>query len=131
MEQYFRAVAAVLITVILVLCLRKNQTGIGELLSLLVCGMVIVCAASYIKPVLNFVDTIQHMSMVDSQMLKTLFKVVGVSVTAEITELICSDSGNSALGKTLQFLASAVVICISIPLMESLLELIEGVLSEL
>jgi stage III sporulation protein AD len=93
--------------------------------------MVIVCAASYIKPVLNFVDTIQRMSMVDSQMLKTLFKVVGVSVTAEITELICSDSGNSALGKTLQFLASAVVICISIPLMESLLELIEGVLSEL
>lgn len=131
MEHYFQAVAAVLMTVILVLCLRKNQSGIGEMLSLLVCAMVIVCASSYIEPVINFADRIQQLGMVDSQMLKILFKVVGVCVTAEITELLCNDSGNAALGKTIQFLASAVVICMSLPLLESLLELIEGVLNEL
>lgn len=131
MEQYFQAVAAVLLAVILVLCLKKSQTGIGELLSLLVCGMVILSAVAYIKPVMEFVETVQRMSMVDSQMLNILFKVVGVTITAEIAELICSDSGNSAMGKTLQFLASAVVVWLSIPLMASLLELIEGVLSDL
>lgn len=131
MEQYFQAVAAVLLAVILVLCLKQSQTGIGHLLSLLVCGMVVISAAAYIKPVVDFVHTVQRMSMVDSGMLNILFKVVGVSITAEIAELICSDSGNSAMGKTVQFLASAVVVWLSIPLMSSLLELIEGVLSDL
>lgn len=131
MEQYFQAVAAVLLAVILVLCLKQSQTGIGQLLSLLVCGMVVISAVAYIKPVVDFVHTVQRMSMVDSGMLNILFKVVGVSITAEIAELICSDSGNSAMGKTVQLLASAVVVWLSIPLMSSLLELIEGVLSDL
>lgn len=131
MDQFLQVVAAVLLAVILVLCLKQSQTGIGQLLSLLVCGMVIISAAAYIKPVIEFVNSVQRMSMVDSGMLNILFKVVGVSVTAEIAELICSDSGNSAMGKTVQFMASAVVVWLSIPLMSSLLELIEGVLSDL
>lgn len=131
MEQFLQVVAAVLLTVILVLCLKQSQTGIGQLLSILVCGMVIISAAAYIKPIVDFVRTVQQMSMVDSGMLNILFKVVGVSITAEIAELICSDSGNSAMGKTVQFLASAVVVWLSVPLMSSLLELIEGVLSDL
>ena len=131
MDHFLLVVAAVLLAVILVLCLKQNQTGIGQLLSLLVCGMVIISAAAYIKPVIEFVNSVQRMSMVDSGMLNILFKVVGVSVTAEIAELICSDSGNSAMGKTVQFMASAVVVWLSIPLMSSLLELIEGVLSDL
>lgn len=131
MDHFLQVVAAVLLAVILVLCLKQNQTGIGQLLSLLVCGMVIISAAVYIKPVIEFVNSVQRMSMVDSGMLNILFKVVGVSVTAEIAELICSDSGNSAMGKTVQFMASAVVVWLSIPLMSSLLELIEGVLSDL
>lgn len=131
MDHFLLVVAAVLLAVILVLCLKQSQTGIGQLLSLLVCGMVIISAAAYIKPVVEFVNSVQRMSMVDSGMLNILFKVVGVSVTAEIAELICSDSGNSAMGKTVQFMASAVVVWLSIPLMSSLLELIEGVLSDL
>lgn len=131
MDHFLQVVAAVLLAVILVLCLKQSQTGIGQLLSLLVCGMVIISAAAYIKPVIEFVNSVQRMSMVDSGMLNILFKVVGVSVTAEIAELICSDSGNSAMGKTVQFMASAVVVWLSIPLMSSLLELIEGVLSDL
>ena len=131
MDHFLQVLAAVLLAVILVLCLKQSQTGIGQLLSLLVCGMVIISAAAYIKPVIEFVNSVQRMSMVDSGMLNILFKVVGVSVTAEIAELICSDSGNSAMGKTVQFMASAVVVWLSIPLMSSLLELIEGVLSDL
>ena len=131
MDHFLQVVAAVLLAVILVLCLKQSQTGTGQLLSLLVCGMVIISAAAYIKPVIEFVNSVQRMSMVDSGMLNILFKVVGVSVTAEIAELICSDSGNSAMGKTVQFMASAVVVWLSIPLMSSLLELIEGVLSDL
>lgn len=131
MEQYFQAVAAVLLAVILVLVLRNGNRGIGELLSLLVCGMVITLAVGYIQPIVEFIQTVQNFAALDSGMLKILLKAVGISVTAEIAALLCDDSGSSAMGKTLQFLATAVIMCLSIPMLTELLELIEGILGGL
>lgn len=131
MEQFFRAVALVLLAVILVLILRGSSKGIGELLSLLVCCMVAAASIGYIEPVVSFVRSIQALSGLDSQLIKALLKVVGISVTAEIASLICDDAGNSAMGKALQFMATAVIICISLPMLTSLLQLIEGILKRL
>ena len=128
MEQYFQAVATVLLAVILMLCLKKSQTGIGELISIFVCSVLAILAISYLKPVIEFIQSIQRLNMMENQLLKTVFKVVGICVIAEIVELICIDSGNSAMGKALQLLSSAVVVWLAIPLMTSFLELIEGVL---
>ena len=128
MEHFFQAAAAVLLAVILMLCLKKSQTGIGEMISIFVCGVLAILAISYLKPVIEFIQSIQRLNMMDNQLLKTVFKVVGICVIAEIVELICIDSGNSAMGKALQLLSSAVVVWLAIPLMTSFLELIEGVL---
>ena len=128
MEHFFQAAAAVLLAVILMLCLKKSQTGIGELISIFVCSVLAILAISYLKPVIEFIQSIQRLNMMDNQLLKTVFKVVGICVIAEIVELICIDSGNSAMGKALQLLSSAVVVWLAIPLMTSFLELIEGVL---
>lgn len=128
MEHFFQAAAAVLLAVILMLCLKKSQTGIGEMISIFVCSVLAILAISYLKPVIEFIQSIQRLNMMDNQLLKTAFKVVGICVIAEIVELICIDSGNSAMGKALQLLSSAVVVWLAIPLMTSFLELIEGVL---
>ena len=129
MEHFFQALAAVLLSVILVLILRSCDKGIGELLSILVCGMVIMIALRYIQPLIDFIDSVQNLVSLDGQMLKILLKSVGISITAEIAELICQDSGNGAMGKSLQILATAVIACLSIPMLTTLMELIEGVLS--
>lgn len=131
MEQFFRAVALVLLAVVFVLILKNSSKGIGELLSLLVCCMVMIAAVSYLEPVIAFVETVQDLSGLDGDMLKILLKVVGISVTAEIASLLCDDAGNSAMGKTLQILATAVILCLSLPMLTSLLRLIEGILKRI
>lgn len=131
MEQFFRAVALVLLAVVFVLILKNSSKGIGELLSLLVCCMVMMAAVSYLEPVIAFVETVQDLSGLDGDMLKILLKVVGISVTAEIAGLLCDDAGNSAMGKTLQILATAVILCLSLPMLTSLLRLIEGILKRI
>lgn len=129
MEHFFQAIGAVLIAVILILILRTSDRGIGELLSILVCGMVIVVALRYIQPLTDFLNSLQSIIKADSEMIKILLKSVGISITAEIAELICKDAGNSAMGKTVQILATAVIVCLSIPMLTALMELIKGVLS--
>lgn len=128
MVHFFQTVAAVLLAVILVLVLKKGGSGIGELLTLAVCAMVIIMALKYIGPIFDFIRSVEQMAVMDNQILKILLKSVGVSVTAEIAEMICNDAGNQAMGKTLQLFASVVVICICVPMMNELLELMEGIL---
>lgn len=131
MEQFFRVVALVLLAVVFVLILKNSNRGIGELLSLLVCCMVLMAAVNYLSPVIQFVESIQSISGLDGELLKILLKVVGISVTAEIASLLCEDAGNSAMGKTLQIFATAVILCLSLPMLTSLLQLIEGILKRI
>ena len=131
MIHFFQAVAAVLLAVTLVLVLKAGNPGIGGLLSVLTCGMVLIVALVNIQPIADFIYAVEAVAGLDNALVKTLFKIVSISITAEIAELICSDAGNHAMGKALQFLAPAVIICLSIPMITAFLELIEGILKGL
>lgn len=131
MNYFVQAVAAVLLASILVLILKQSGKGIGELLSILICVMVVAIAIVYLQPLRNFILTIKNMTALDGEMVTIIFKAVGISITAEITSLICEDSGCNALGKSVQLLASAVIVGLMIPMLTQLLNLIEGVLSGL
>ena len=131
MDTFYRAVAIVLISIILVVIVKKTNSEIGQLLSILVCGMVILAAINYLQPIMDFVHRLEQITKLDSNLIKIILKVVGVTTTAEIAELICADSGNQALGKSVQILASFVIIVIAIPLFTALLDLIEEVITRL
>lgn len=131
MEQFFQAAALVLLAVVMILILKGDSGGIGQLLSVLACCMVVAGAIGYIRPVITFVNSMQDIMGSSGQFLTVLLKVVGVSVTAEIASLLCDDAGNSALGKGLQFLATAVILWLSLPILTSLIQLIEGILDRL
>lgn len=131
MDQFFRTIALALLAVVLGLILKDNAKGIGGLLTLLVCAIVLSAAIGYLQPVIEFIRSVQQISGLDSQMLKILLKVVGISVTGEIVSLLCEDSGNSAMGKSIQFLTAAAVIWISLPMLTAFLQLIKGILDHL
>ncbi len=131
MGSFFTAVAGVLLTVILILTLQKQGKETSLLLSVLACCMVGALAVSFLQPVMDFFAKLQAIGNLDSTMLQTLLKVVGISMTAEIAGLICADSGNGSLGKILQFLASAVILWLSIPMLTALLELVEDILGKI
>ena len=93
-----------------------------------VCCVVTISALSYLQPVLSFFTRLQTLGNLNTQLMETLVKSVAVSLLAEITAVICKDVGNAALGKTLQILASAVILWLSLPVFEEFLTLVETVL---
>lgn len=128
MEKFYAAAALVLLTVILILSLRKHNSEIAVLLSLFCCCLVAAVAVSFLTPILAFIRKLQQNILLDDQMLRILLKITGVAFTAEIAATVCADAGNSALAKTLQMLATAVILYLSLPMMEALLELVERIL---
>ena len=128
MDVFLKACAGVLVAVILILLLSKQGKDIGLLLIISVCCMVICAAYTFLQPVQDLISRLQTMGQLKSDTLTVLLKSVGIALLAEVTCLICTDAGNAALGKTLQFLSSAVIIWLSIPLLNELLELFENIL---
>ncbi len=131
MGYYLQTVGAVLLTAVLGLTLTNRGKEYGIVLTILVCCMVLVIAFTYLDPVLKFLQELKRLADLETEMLLTLLKVVGIALLGEMATLICNDAGNSSLGKTLQILGSAVILWIAIPIFRSLINLLQRILGEL
>ena len=131
MSTYLQVIAGALIAVILCLSLSRQSKDISLLLGIAVCCMVMIAAIAYLKPVLDFVEKLQAIGNLDGDVLKILLRSVGIGLLAELSALICTDSGNSALAKTIHILACGVILWLSLPLMTALIDLIQKILGEI
>lgn len=128
MEGFWQGAAGILIACILVLALGKQGKEAGLLLTLGVCCMGGVLALSYLRPVIDFIQQLAQVGQLDGGMLEILLKAVGIGLVGELASLICTDAGNSAMGKTIQLLSSATILWLSLPLLTQLLQLLEDIL---
>ncbi len=130
MAAFFQVAAGVLLTVILGIVVGKQSKDMTVLITVAACCMVLTVAAIYLQPVMEFVRKLQEVGKLDEDILQILLKAVGIGLIAELANLICADSGNAALGKAIQILATAVVLWLSLPLMNSLIDLVQKSMGE-
>lgn len=130
MVLFWKAAAGALITVVLGLALGKSR-DISMMLSLAACTMISILALTYLEPLLEFLRELETISQLQGDMLSILLKSAGIGLVAEIAAVICADAGNASLGKSLQFLGTGVILCLSLPILRTMLELIQKILGEL
>lgn len=131
MEDYVKVIGLVLVGVIICLVLSGHGKQFSALLTLATCAMVTIAALAYIRPVLDFFNRLQASGNWNNELFSVLIKVVGIGILSEIVSLICADSGNASMGKTLQFMTVSVILWLSLPLFEGLMELVEQLLGRL
>jgi len=131
MNIFIRAVAGVLITLILWISLGKQNKDFSILLTLAVCAMTFLVSVTFLRPLMQFVEKLQQLGDLDGDLISVVIKSVGIGTIAEICALICKDAGNESLGKALQFLSVTVILWISLPVFEKLLTLLDNILGSL
>ena len=128
MEIFLKAAAVVLLAVIMCLVIAKRDKDMALILASVACCIVITGALQYLQPVFQFLEKLQSLSGIDPDFFQILLKSVGIGLIAEIAALICADVGNAALGKSLQVMATTVILWLSLPLFNALLDLIQNIL---
>jgi stage III sporulation protein AD len=128
MNVFLKASAGAIITIVLYLTISKQNKDISVLVAIAGCCGILLAAISYLSPIIEFINRLQLKGGLDENLLRTVLKAVGIGIISEITSLICSDSGNAALGKALQFLSVALILWLSLPVFTQLLDLIEEIL---
>ena len=128
MEHVFKICAAVLIVCVISLVIEKKEKDMTILLTICTCCCACLFAASFLRPVVDFIHSLEHIAAVDTQSLRIVFKVVGISLIAEISTLICQDAGRSALGKAVQISATVMILWVCLPLFSKLMELVSKII---
>lgn len=131
MDVFIKAIIGVLIASIFCLVLSKHGKDMALLLTITVCCLVIAAAVSYLRPVIDFLHRLETLGQLNADMIGILLKAVGIGLLSEVAGLICTDAGNSSLGKALQVLSAAVILWLALPLFNELIELIEKLLGAL
>lgn len=131
MDIFLKATAGVLITALLSLVMGRNSTGISLLLTIFVCSLVVIAALSYFRPVVDLLHRLVQIGELGNDLLSILLKIVGISLISQIACFICMDTSNQTLGKALQIITTAAILCVCVPLLEQILQLIENVLGEI
>lgn len=130
MDIFFKASALGLIVSVLYQMVSGRNKEIGTLLIVLGSCGILITAVSYIEPIFAFIGKLQDLGNLNHEMLEILLKTVGIGLLSEIAVLVCNDMGNASMGKTLQVLATAVILWLSLPMLNSLLDLIGNLLGE-
>jgi stage III sporulation protein AD len=128
MSGYIQILAGVLIAVILCLVLSRQSKDIAVLLTIVVCVMVLIGLGAYLKPVLQLMQQLHAVSVIDGDLFQTIWKAIGIGLLGELVALVCEDAGYKALCRTVEILTTCVILWLSIPLMNGLLELVQQLL---
>ena len=128
MDLFWKASAAGLIATVLVMTLGKRDISLALMMA--ACCMIAAVGITYLEPVMDLLRQLEGMIQMEQGLLSVLLKAAGIGAVAEISSIICTDGGASSLGKTLQFLGSAAILCLSVPLFQSLLSLIQEILGQ-
>lgn len=128
MAGYFQAAGAVLIGLILVSVVSARDKSVSSLLSMGICAMVLLLGLNYLEPVVAFVQELEELGNLQPEMVRILLKVAGIGILSEITALLCADSGQASLGQSIKILSAGVILWLSLPVFQALLDLIGDIL---
>ena len=131
MGVFLKVIAGTLLAVVVSLILSRQSKDFSVILIICVCCMVSSVAVGFYKQIFQFIEKLEQSGNLNTELIQIILKSVGIALISEITILICADSGNSALGKVIQMMSSALIIWICIPLFTKLLEIVESILGYL
>lgn len=131
MDRFLQATAGVFAATVLWIILSKQGKEYALILSLGACCLVLLVAFRFFQPVVELLRRLESMGNLQPEWLNVMLKALGVGLIVEMSSLICADAGNAALSKTMQILGAIAVLWLSIPLINSLIELLQQILGGL
>lgn len=128
MENFWKTIALVLISVILCIAVGRQAKEFSVILAMLVFCIAALTAVSYLEPVFSLLSHLASMGNTQNDVLGILLKACGIALVSEFAGMVCADAGNNSLAKAVQLLGSTAILYITIPLVQMFLNLLQNLL---
>lgn len=117
-----------IIIVILALQLKNIKSEYSVVIMIVGCVIIFFYSISGIIKVVEIMKKIINDTGINDEQIIILLKIMGISYIAEFVSDIAKDSGYSALSNQIQIYGKITILVVSVPILESLINCINGLL---
>mgnify|MGYP000524228001 FL=1 len=117
-----------IIIVILALQLKNIKSEYSVVIMIVGCVIIFFYSVSGINKVVEILKKIINDTGINDEQIIILLKIMGISYIAEFVSDIAKDSGYSALSNQIQIYGKITILVVSVPILESLINCINGLL---
>lgn len=104
--------------------LDRRDRALSVALGLLACAVALFGCLQSFQPTVAFVEELSDLSGLGGAYLTPLIKTAAIGMVTQLACAVCADSGQSTLAKTAELCGTAAAICMTLPLLRAVLDLI-------
>lgn len=128
MEDALKLTALGLTAAVLAVVVRKQSPEMALALTLCACALGAGLLFSGFRPVLELLRSLAKRAELEEDLTAPLWKCLGLGLLTEFAAAVCSDAGQTALGKLIELGGGLLCVAVSLPLLQAVLALIEELL---
>jgi stage III sporulation protein AD len=128
MDTVTRCVALGVLGALLALVVRRQNGALGVLVSLAVVLSLGYGALTLMQPIVTFGQQLAERAELDQTVVSPVLKTLAIGFLTETGKNICQDAGEGTIAGALSLAGGLEAFYVLLPLLESVLELLEGIL---
>ena len=126
--EIFKIIGVAFITAITSLLLKSTKPELSFAVTVTGVIVILLFLVDALKNTLNVFMVISQMTGIENGLLKILLKIVGVGYITEFAAGILKDFGSNAVADKVTLAGKIAIVMLSLPVIESLLTLVQGFL---
>ncbi|MCI5937834.1 MAG: hypothetical protein MRZ36_07570 [Eubacterium sp.] len=124
-----RIVLLALVSILMILVLGNVKREYGFVLAFFVAVVLFLTGAKKVLLIGQQLKQWQDLFGIEAGYLNLLLKMLGIAYLTELAVSLCRDAGQGAIAGQVSFLGKLSILIISVPILESIIQLIGGILS--
>lgn len=111
---------------VMTLVIKKNSPEMSLMLTIALALVALYLAFDTIKSVTDFIKELAETASISPDVLKILFKTIGISIVAKISGDVCRDAGQTSVATGVELAGAFAALYISLPLFETVIDMISS-----
>ena len=116
------------IAVIIIVILKEYRPEFAIYASIIAGVLILALASNTLSGIIDMIKSISNKTNINSEFLVILIKITGIAILTEFAVSICKDAGESAIASKVDVGGKIIIISMSIPIINALIDTVVKVL---
>jgi stage III sporulation protein AD len=117
-----------ILAVMLAIIFKKGREEYSLYISIGASFLILLWGIGKLEVILDAIDRLQGYIQMNKAYIGILIKIIGITYVTEISSSLCKDSGYQAVSEQIELVGKLTILAISMPILLSILETINGFL---
>lgn len=126
--EYVKILAIGLVTTFAVLVVKQFRNDFAILIGVVGSILMLILISNQVSLLFAQISQIFIKTNIDTSIISSLLKIVGIGYITEFSANICNDTGCSSIGDKILFCGKILILFMSLPIINSLVDIIVGLL---